>query len=119
MFIIRKSESISNYYVLSVKVPIYINQQNTQISHYLIEKNDKKYYQFRGSSKQFPNLTTLITHCSLVRDQLPIIINLKYYQNKHLINNKNNNDFALYSTASSITSSVSNFSFETCSSSDW
>ena len=82
VFLIRKSESKLNNYALSIKVPKYINQ--TEISHYLIEKTNK-FYKFHGSDKKFTNLTALVTHCSLVRDLLPIVLNLRYYQQQNQI----------------------------------
>lgn len=155
VFIIRKSESMKNCYVLSVKVPKFINQ--SQISHYLIEKkfnsstilsNEKKlfkkksYYKLRGcDNRKFPTLTTLVTHCSFVRDTLPIILNLNYYQQiqqqqerdrlRQLDENeqqqqptrrfyKSNvfNEFLYYSSGSSIASSVSSSSSDFYRSSD-
>jgi hypothetical protein len=46
VFVIRKSETVKNGYVLSVKLPIYINK--TKISHYLILKENKKKFVLRN-----------------------------------------------------------------------
>jgi hypothetical protein len=109
VFIIRKSESKLNFYAISIRVPKYINE--TEISHYLIEKTNK-FYKIHGSDKTFTNLTALVTHCSLVRDILPIILNLRYYQQ---------NDYYYPSSSSSSFIPTSNSLETICStsSSDW
>lgn len=118
VFIIRKSESRKNYYVVSLKVPKYINQ--SEISHFLIEKT-KNFYKIIGTDKQFTNLTKLITHCSLVRDLLPITLNLRYYQQQQ--RDINSSETACQSSI--ISSSSSSFSINSLdtycsfSSSDW
>jgi hypothetical protein len=116
VFVVRKSESIQNCYVLSVKVPKYINP--TFIAHYLIEKSSKKSFKLRGSTQKFEDLSTLIEHCSIERDILPIILNMDYYEHKQDIVQKLStircNEFLYYSSGSSIASS--NFTEDTCSS---
>lgn len=84
VFIIRKSESVLNGYVLSIKVPKYINP--TMISHYLIIKKLNKYI-LKGKDKRFLDLNSLVTYFSLVRDTLPILLNVEYEH--HCIENVN------------------------------
>lgn len=78
VFLVRKSESIQDCYVLSVKVPKYIN--TIQVSHYLILKNKTKYHMKGFGHKEFNDLNSLITHCSYMRDMLPVKLNLEFYQ---------------------------------------
>ena len=102
----RKSESIQDCYVLSVKVPKYIN--STFVAHYLIDKS-KKSFRLRGSGKKFPDLISIIMHCSEERDILPIILNYNYYERKEdlvkRLSNIKTNEFLYYSSGSSIASS--------------
>ena len=107
VFLVRKSESIQDSYVLSVKVPKYIN--STFIAHYLIDKS-KKSFKLRGSCRKFPDLFSIIMHCSAERDILPIILNYKYYEQKLVLveqlSNIKTNEFLYYSSGSSIASST-------------
>lgn len=108
LFVVRRSETISGSYVLSVKVPKYINP--TQVSHYLIIKT-KKGFCVKGSvHKEFQDIKSLVTHCSFMRDLIPICLNLDYYND----NKRKFNEFIYYfnSTTSldSISSSQSDFS---------
>ena len=80
VFIIRKSETLPDCYVLSVKVAKYINA--TQISHYLIDKSATGSFNIRGFMKEFSDLSSLVTHCSFIRDMLPVLLNLNYFRNK-------------------------------------
>ena len=66
--------------MLSVKVPIYINK--TKISHYLILKENKKKFILKGIDRNFLNLNHLVTYFSLLRDTLPVMLNLDNDQNK-------------------------------------
>jgi hypothetical protein len=101
VFVIRRSETIKDSYVLSVRVPKY--QNSHEISHYLIVKS-KKGYSIRGSSlKEFPDLTSLVTHCSLMRDVLPVMLNLDHYRGED--KSKRANDFFYYSSSTSSLSS--------------
>ncbi len=110
VFIIRKSETIRNCFVLSVKVPRYIHY--TTISHYLIESS-KRQYKIRGCKKVFPSLSALVLHCSMIRDSLPIVLNMEYYKTDSSAYKLN--EFAYYSSScSSIASSTE--SADTCSS---
>lgn len=113
VFIVRKSETNKNCHVLSVRVPKYINA--AEISHYLILRS-KNGYCIKGLDKHFDNLKSLITHCSIMRDMIPILLNLKYYNQLAGVDeyNKNKNNFMYYFTSTtslgSTISSTSDFS---------
>ena len=55
-------------------MPIYINK--TTISHYLILKENKKKFVLKGVDRIFLNLNHLVTYFSLLRDTLPVMLNL-------------------------------------------
>ena len=77
VFVIRKSETFNHNFVLSVKVAKFINP--SLVSHYLIIKSKRKSYSIKGYSKEFQNLQSLVTHCSMVRDILPVLLDLNQY----------------------------------------
>jgi hypothetical protein len=78
-FVVRKSESTPNSFALSVKVPKYMNM--AEISHYLIVQS-KEGFCIKGLSKHFDDLKSLITHCSYMRDMIPIMLNLDFYKSE-------------------------------------
>lgn len=79
VFVIRKSETHSDSYVLTVRVPKYLNSR--EVSHYLIISNaDKDSYSVKGFQKEFADLKSLVTHCSLMRDILPVMLNVDFYK---------------------------------------
>lgn len=109
-FVIRKSESILDCHVLSVKVPKYVNI--TEISHYLIVKS-KRGYSVRGFSKEFNDLKSLVTHCAFMRDMLPVLLNLDFYKSQLKQNEFKSNDFFYYSSStSSLASTMSSSSLD-------
>ncbi len=77
VFIVRKSESKENCFVLSVKVAKYLNAN--EISHYLIS-HQKNIFELKGHNKHFHDLKSLVTHCSVIRDILPVLLNLKFFE---------------------------------------
>ncbi|CAF0900013.1 unnamed protein product [Brachionus calyciflorus] len=77
VFVIRKSETIQNAFVLSVKVPIYVN--NCQVSHYVIIQSKNRVYMRGFQEKEFSDIQSLLTHCSYVRDMLPVQLDLDFY----------------------------------------
>jgi hypothetical protein len=103
VFIVRKSESVKNAWVLSVRVPRFINYST--IAHYLIEKS-KNGYKLKNCTKYFTSLITLVTHCSMIRDNLPIMLNMDYYKPGEKKNEYVEvfNEFLYYSSGSSIES---------------
>ncbi len=116
VFVMRKSETILDCFVLSVKVPKYVNPKQT--SHYLVVRNtDTKSYSIRGFQKEFHDLSSLVTHCSFMRDMLPITLNLEHYVSETKCNQHKLNDLVYYSSYNSKTSlhSVSSTSSGTSS----
>ena len=110
-FVIRQSESKVNNYVLSVKVAKFINP--TEISHYLVIKTANNTFRLKGFNKEFADLSSLVTHCSVIRDMLPILLDLNHYrQIAQPVYNKEDN-YMIYSSSSSSLisfSSVGSFS---------
>ncbi|RNA20139.1 tensin-1-like isoform X4 [Brachionus plicatilis] len=108
LFVVRRSESMTDCYVLSVKVPKYMN--SNQVSHFLIIKSKKGFFIKGSMHKQFQDIKSLVTHCSFMRDLIPICLNLDYYNE----NKRKFNEFIYYfnSTTSldSLSSSHSDFS---------
>lgn len=105
LFVVRKSETLSGCYVLSVKVPKYINA--AQISHYLIVKS-KKGFCIKGSMhKEFQDIKSLVTHCSFMRDLIPICLNLDYYND----NKRKFNEFIYYFNSTTSLDSISSSDF--------
>ena len=99
VFVIRHSESIQDAFVLSVKVPIYIN--STQFCHYVIFHSKNSVF-VRGIEKKiFKSLDQLINYCSNSRDIIPVKLDVDYY----ILENK-----TTYSRSNSLNSVSSNFS---------
>lgn len=97
VFVLRQSESKVNNYVLSVKVAKFINP--SEISHYLVIKTAKNSFKLKGFSKEFPDLSSLVTHCSVIRDMLPILLNLQHYRQIALpVYNKDDN-YMIYNSS--------------------
>ncbi len=108
VFLVRKSESIKECFVLSIKVAKYLN--SNEISHYLIEKT-KHGFNIKGYTKVFQDIESLITHCSFMRDMLPIILNLEYFKKEITLSEQMFNNFYDYSSSqSSITWSTTSIS---------
>ena len=107
VFVIRESETILDCYVLSVKCSKYIHYTGAnEISNYLIIKSADGFI-IRGNKKKFNDLVSLVTHCSLMRDMLPVLLNLDFYKSES--EKKKLNDLFYYSTStcSSATNSTS------------
>jgi hypothetical protein len=109
VFLIRTSESYQHTHVLSLKVPKYMNP--AEIAHYLLVRDEKtNTYCVNGFNyKQFSDLSSLVTHCSLMRDILPVMLNLQFYQLDQVSSNGRECDFIYYftSTTTSTTTSTS------------
>ena len=59
----------------------------------------------RGQKKKFNDLISLVTHCSVMRDMLPVLLNLDFYRNES--EKKKINEYFYYSTSAGSTSSTS------------
>lgn len=114
VFVVRKSETHANSYVLSVRVPKYLNQR--EVSHYLVINNPtNQCFSVKGFEKEFPDLKSLVTHCSLMRDFLPIMLNVDYYKRESSSRRQEDNNcvreselvYCFFSSPSRSTSSLS------------
>jgi hypothetical protein len=81
------------------------------ISHYLIIES-KEGFCIRGHDhKGFTDLKSLVTHCSVMRDILPVVLDIDHYNTNKTNANKTNNYSSLspkrYNSGSSIGSSIS------------
>ncbi len=105
VFIVRNSETIKDCFVLSVKVAKFIN--SNEICHYIVVKNQKRQsYSIRGFDKEFPDLKSLVTHCSFIRDMLPVLLDLNFYRKEIVLYERKMNDFYYFSSRSSMASSI-------------
>lgn len=68
-FIVRGSTTQAGCYALSVRVPR--DHSGSGIAHYLIMKKENGTYHIKGFPKEFPSLTALITHHSVLPELLP------------------------------------------------
>ena len=67
-FLVRQSETV-NAFALSMRLPS-INGV-PKLAHYLIEKSENG-YRFKGFSREFPSIKTLVVHHSILRGHLPV-----------------------------------------------
>lgn len=98
VFIVRQSETVKDCYVLSIKVAKYINPN--EISHYIILKS-KNAYSIRGFKKEFTDLKSLVTHCSFIRDMIPVLLNLNFYRQEIVAYEKKMNDLYYFTNVKS------------------
>ncbi|VBB31857.1 unnamed protein product [Acanthocheilonema viteae] len=87
-FVVRFSESKRKCLALSVRVPFRHNP--TGVSHYLIIRNDNG-FKLRGSNKYFPSIPMLVTHHSVMPEQLPCRLIFAHWGNMWKCNKMNNN----------------------------
>ncbi|KAM3718467.1 EGFR adapter protein [Dirofilaria immitis] len=87
-FVIRFSESKRKCLALSVRVPFRHNP--TGVSHYLIIRNDNG-FKIRGSNKYFQSIPMLVTHHSVMPEQLPCRLIFVHWGNMWKCNEMNNN----------------------------
>lgn len=67
-FLVRESTSKPGCYALSVRVPK--ECQKPSIAHYLITQTNRG-FKIKGFTKEFPSLTSLIVHHSVMQELLP------------------------------------------------
>jgi hypothetical protein len=90
-FIVRQSETIRDCFVLSVKVAQFIS--SSEICHYIVVKNQKRQsFVIRGFNKEFSDLKSLVTHCSFIRDMLPVLLDLSFYRKEIILHERKMND---------------------------
>lgn len=91
-FLVHKNASKSKSYILSVRVP----NGESKVAHYLIQ-NSSKGYRIKGSSKLFTTVTSLVTHHSVMAENLPVTLSLPRPQNIST-KCKNEDDYDNFST---------------------
>jgi len=69
-FIVRQSESTSNCFALSMRVPS--TAKDPKLSHYLIQRTPTGSYLLRGLPKEFSTLKSLVVHHSVLKETLPV-----------------------------------------------
>ena len=117
VFVLRASETIQDCFVLSVKVPKYMNK--LEVNHYLVVPATSPVfkqggYKIKGSNKEFSDMNSLITHCSLIRGELPILLNSDFYLDEATKLERKRADFFYYSSStSSLASTISSELSET------
>ncbi len=109
VFLVRQSETLKDCFVLSVKVAKFIS--SNKICHYIVMKNQKRQsYVVRGFNKEFSDLNSLVTHCSFIRDMLPVLLNLNFYRKDIVMFEEQMNGLHSLSSTSSKKSSVTSAS---------
>lgn len=68
-FLVRQSETYQNCFALSMRAPS--RNDDPKLAHYLIEKSSKG-YRFRGFTREFPSIKSLIIHHSILQGPLPV-----------------------------------------------
>ena len=71
-FLLRASSSPSSTYALSVRV------EDGRVQHHLLLLQPGKGVSLNGSSKVFPNLGSLVTHLSIMKETLPCCLILQH-----------------------------------------
>ncbi|XP_070499513.1 uncharacterized protein [Chironomus tepperi] len=87
-FIIHKSSQKSSNFILSLRVP---SKSSSKVNHYLILQS-KKGYRIKGESKFFPTVASLVTHHSVMSEQLPVTL-MVHRETSNLVH-KHNDDFS-------------------------
>ncbi|KAL7050926.1 hypothetical protein ACKWTF_004271 [Chironomus riparius] len=87
-FIIHKSSLKSSNFILSLRVP---SKSSSKVSHYLILQS-KKGYRIKGEAKFFPTIASLVTHHSVMSEQLPVTLMVQ--RETCSLVHKNNDDFS-------------------------
>lgn len=89
-FLVRHSTSKPGCYALSLRVPK--DYQATNIAHYLIVQTNQG-FKIKGFTKEFPSLTSLIVHHSVMPELLPCPLRLNRPSTDYLESNSKANNF--------------------------
>ncbi|CRL06766.1 CLUMA_CG019781, isoform A [Clunio marinus] len=71
-FIIHKASHKSANFILSLRVP----SKTSKVVHHLIVQS-KRGYRLKGATKNFSTITSLVTHHSVMAEQLPVALSLQ------------------------------------------
>lgn len=96
-FLVHKNASKSKSHILSLRVP----NGDAKVGHYLIQ-HCQKGYRIKGSSKFFSTITSLVTHHSVMPENLPVTLSLPRPQNV-VSKCKNEDDYDNFSTLENLT----------------
>lgn len=69
-FLVRESTTRHGCFALTLRVPT--SHHSSGIAHYLVLKNSRGLFKLKGFTKEFPSLTSLIVHHSVMPELLPI-----------------------------------------------
>lgn len=95
-FVVRKSTSQNGSLALSMKVPTdNLKRIDESVVHFLIVRSEKG-FKIKGFSKHFPSVQALITHHSIMREQLPyrlVFRTIEEHQKPTVIQHRHTVDF--------------------------
>ena len=91
-FLVHKGASKSGNLILSLRVP---STKTSKVIHHSILHSKTCGYRLKGSMKDFPTITSLVTHHSLMAEHLPVTLLLPRPQN---IPTKNIEDYDNFSS---------------------
>lgn len=86
-FIIHRVSHKSANFILSLRAPS-SNEKSSKVVHFLIVQT-KKGYRIKGATKVFATITSLVTHHSVLAEQLPVTLTL---QRSHDTRSKSSDD---------------------------
>lgn len=86
-FIIHRVSQKSGNFILSLRAPAN-NEKSSKVVHFLIVYT-KKGYRIKGATKVFATIKSLVTHHSVLAEQLPVTLAL---QRSHEITRKSYDD---------------------------
>lgn len=84
-FIIHRVSQKSGNFILSLRAP---SQTSSKVVHFMILQS-KQGYRLKGAAKYFNTITSLVTHHSVLAEQLPVTLTL---QRNYEINRKSSQD---------------------------
>lgn len=93
-FIIHKGSCKSANFILSLRVPSAANAKVKVVHHLILQS--KKGYRIKGATKYFPTIASLVTHHSVMSEQLPValLVQRTYSSSNSLNSYKNDDDFS-------------------------
>lgn len=86
-FLVRQSETYPDCYALSLRAPS--RKDDPKLSHYIIERTEDG-YRFRGFTREFPTVKSLIIHHSILKGPLPVPLVLSKSLNRLLLKHSEN-----------------------------
>jgi len=84
-FVIHKGSFKSKNFILSLRVP---SSKSAKVKHFLVLQS-RKGYRLKGATKFFPTIAALVTHHSVMAEQLPVTLAVQRISSQA----KNDDDF--------------------------